>query len=1082
MRFQLTKEAIRLLSGRFSYEDGEDLYQSGKVALGSADPETSIYEATVADDDTDYSVTVQMNQNENVDANCTCLEFDPVDLFCKHVAAVLLKILDIPVIEHRNMASTDASSGDKRLVSRMLQMFDDNRRVSTSSLQSIYDTRELLNIEFTMRPLPYGDRKYMFGIEMKTGVKRLYIVQRIREFLNQMDRREDYMFSRHFTYDPKLHRLGKEDYSIIQQLIQIYHNEQMYRETMGHYSFRINSTSGERILLIPPASWEALFPLLTDVPSVKIEQNGLIYEGIRFSDESSPLHLTFEHPEGHGYRLNVQGLDKMIVMEAYGLVLFEGKLFKLKSEECKQLSNLQSMLERSRKHHILIPADQMELFMEKGIPVLIKLGRVTISKAVSDRIVHTPLKARLYLDRVKDRLLASLEFQYGEIVMNPLEGAEHSRTEGQILMRDGELERRILELMDQGDFTKTESGYFLEDEDSEYYFLYHILPNLEKLVSVYATTAVKERIYTGHIFPKIMVDVDDRTDWLKFTFDMQGIPESDISKLLKSLDENRKFYRLPNGALLPLESEKFREIVSFMNEMGIRGKDVKGSEIHLPALNGLRLIDYDKQGNTITLGKSLRRFLENMRNPDNLDFPIPNSLENVLRDYQMYGYQWMKTLAHYRFGGILADDMGLGKTLQSIAFIVSELPEIRNLKKPAMIVCPASLLYNWRNELSKFAPEIRTVIADGNKVERSKLLRDLSQADVLITSYPLLRIDIELYADQSFYILILDEAQTFKNHYTQTAQVVKMIQARYRFALTGTPVENRLEELWSIYNTVFPELFPERKEFNELPRELVAKRSRPFLLRRLKMDVLKELPGKIESIQSSELLPDQKKLYAAYLAKLKQETLKLLNDDTFEKNRIKILAGLTRLRQLCCHPALFVEGYTGSSAKFAQLLEIVEECLNTGKRILVFSQFTKMLGLIGRELGRQGVPYFYLDGSTPSSERVELGNRFNAGEKDVFLISLKAGGTGLNLTGADTVILYDLWWNPAVEQQAADRAHRIGQKNVVQVIRLVAHGTVEEKMYELQQKKKNLIEEVIESGQEAISSLTENEIREILMI
>ncbi|WP_331436819.1 DEAD/DEAH box helicase [Gordoniibacillus kamchatkensis] len=342
--------------------------------------------------------------------------------------------------------------------------------------------------------------------------------------------------------------------------------------------------------------------------------------------------------------------------------------------------------------------------------------------------------------------------------------------------------------------------------------------------------------------------------------------------------------------------------------------------------------------------------------------------------------------------------------------------------------------------------------------------------------------DADLYGQQSFHTLFLDEAQAFKNHATQTAKAVKSIRAPFRFALTGTPVENRLEELWSIFDAVFPSLFQNRKAFNNLTQSEVAKRSRPFMLRRSKRDVLQDLPDKMEWLKPSELHPDQKKLYAAYLAKLQQETLKHLSVDGYHKSRIKILAGLTRLRQICCHPALFVEGYKGSSAKLEQLLDIVEECRANGKRMLIFSQFTEMLGLIGKELRYLGIPYFYLDGSTPTRERVELCSRFNDGEMDVFLISLKAGGTGLNLTGADTVILYDLWWNPAVEQQAADRAHRIGQKNVVQVIRLVAKGTMEEKMYELQQTKKHLIEEVVGSDREDVASLTEQDIREILMI
>lgn len=514
--------------------------------------------------------------------------------------------------------------------------------------------------------------------------------------------------------------------------------------------------------------------------------------------------------------------------------------------------------------------------------------------------------------------------------------------------------------------------------------------------------------------------------------------------------------------------------------MGIHKRDLIGPEIRLPIIRGLHLMDSQNKRNAVKLSKAFRQLLDNMRFPDNMDFPVPNSLTNVLRDYQKYGFQWLKTLAHYRFGGILADDMGLGKTLQSIAFLVSLLPEIRNQNLPALIICPASLMYNWLNELRKFAPEIVAVIADGSRGEREKTLNRISGVDVIITSYPLLRRDIKLIASLSFHTLILDEAQAFKNYTTQTAQAVKVIQARYRFALTGTPIENKLEEIWSIFDAVFPDLFASRKAFNDLPQDLIAKRIAPFLLRRLKTDVLKELPEKIESQQTSQLLPEQKKLYIAYLAKLQQETLKHLDEQDFQKNRIKILAGLTRLRQLCCHPALFVEDYTGNSAKFEQLMEIIDECRSAGKRVLIFSQFTEMLSLIRKELGVQGVPLFYLDGNTPASERVELCNRFNEGERELFLASLKAGGTGLNLTGADTVILYDLWWNPAVEQQAADRAHRIGQRSVVQVIRLITQDTVEEKMYELQQRKKDLIDEIIQPGHEALSTLTEEDIREIL--
>jgi SNF2 family DNA or RNA helicase len=512
-----------------------------------------------------------------------------------------------------------------------------------------------------------------------------------------------------------------------------------------------------------------------------------------------------------------------------------------------------------------------------------------------------------------------------------------------------------------------------------------------------------------------------------------------------------------------------------------------GNRIRMPAVKGFQLMDqFGKASPGIQLGKSLRKLWDNLRNPDNLDFELPSSMDSILRDYQKYGYQWLKTLSHYRLGGILADDMGLGKTVQSIAYIVSDTAnsaEDDGSASPVLIVSPASLIYNWERECKKFAPGLRTIVAAGDRQERSELMSEMKDVDVWITSYPLLRRDIEWYEKQQFRTVFLDEAQAIKNHASLTSHAVRRLQAGQRFALTGTPIENSLDELWSIFDAIFPGLFSGKKSFTEMPRDKVARIVKPFILRRLKGEVLKELPDKIESVQPSELSTEQKKLYLAYLEKLQSDIERdLAVDGGFQRNRMKILAGLTRLRQLCCHPALFLEGYEGTSGKLEQLLEIIDECQGSSKRMLIFSQFTSMLDIIRQELNGRDTPYFYLDGSTPSIQRLAMCDAFNGGERDIFLISLKAGGTGLNLTGADTVVLYDLWWNPAVEQQAADRAHRIGQKKVVQVIKLVAQGTIEEKMLELQQRKKDLIDEVIQPGETGLSTLTEEDIRELLEI
>ncbi|UVI27768.1 DEAD/DEAH box helicase [Paenibacillus spongiae] len=1097
MSIQLTEQDVIGLCGELAYKKGLASLRRGKVAITSSNAEWTRFDAKVNDNGFDQ-VSIELDQDGVVEARCSCSALFTFDKYCKHIAAVLLNIqalrrgsettkqADTSLLQpgdHKHGHQDSSTDSDNlQLLNGLLGLFG-GRPLRPRSAAHRFDTREPLDVEFMCKPYFCGYRKLMFGIEMKVGPKRLYIVQDIRAFLDRIDRGEVYTFSRHFTYDPELHSFPKETDAVIRQLIHIIQNETMYLDTVSSYPIHSASNKGsDRILPVPPVSWETLLPLLIDAPSVRVEQESGIYEGIRITDERLPLQFEFDQDAANGYRLDIKGLDGITVMESYSIVLFEGKLLKLPAEQCKRLTELKGMLDTSARQQVKIRPEMIETFMEKVIPGLMRMGKVHIAEAVSNRIIQTPLKAKLYLDRVRDRLLAGLEFQYGSIIINPLDDNAQKRHGGHILMRDGELERRILELMDQHTITRTEAGYFMDDEEAEFDFLHNTVPQLEKLLTVYATSAVKVRLHKGPVHPKITVDVDERTDWLEIKFDMGGIPETEIRKLLQSLEEKRRYYRLPNGALLPLEAEELQEMIRFLNEVGIRNEDIVGSQFRLPVVRGLHMMDADRSGNTVKLGRSFRRLLDNMRSPDNLDFPVPGNLEPILRDYQKYGYQWLKTLAHYRFGGILADDMGLGKTLQSIAFVVSVLTEIRQEGRPAIIVAPASLVYNWRNEFAKFAPGIKTVIVDGSRTERSRLLKDMTHTDVVITSYPLLRRDAELYVKHAFHTLFLDEAQMFKNHTTQTAQTVKLIQARYRYALTGTPMENRLEELWSIFDVIFPGLFPDLKGFHDLSREAVARRIRPFLLRRLKSDVLKELPDKIETLQASELLPEQKKLYVAYLAKLRQETVKHLNDDSFQQNRIRILAGLTRLRQLCCHPALFVDDYAGSSAKFEQLQEIVEECRNAGRRVLVFSQFTQMLGLIGRELGVQGVPYFYLDGQTPGSERVELCTRFNDGERELFLISLKAGGTGLNLTGADTVILYDLWWNPAVEQQAADRAHRIGQQNVVQVIRLVAQGTVEDKMFDLQQRKINLIDEVIRPGEEALSGLTEQDIREILMI
>jgi SNF2 family DNA or RNA helicase len=440
-------------------------------------------------------------------------------------------------------------------------------------------------------------------------------------------------------------------------------------------------------------------------------------------------------------------------------------------------------------------------------------------------------------------------------------------------------------------------------------------------------------------------------------------------------------------------------------------------------------------------------------------------------------------------GGILADDMGLGKTLQILAFLLSKKEEGES--RPALIVAPTSLVYNWASEIEKFTPELSYNVVHGSRPERESIIKGADTNAIFITSYATLRRDIDLYGDIVFSSIILDEAQHIKNETSKAAQSAKKLIASNRFALTGTPMENHLGEFWSIFDFVLPGHLGSRYSFSKLYEKPITKEQdleksealraliKPFLLRRLKRDVLPELPEKIESQIVIEMSEEQKRVYAATVSRIRGEINKQISEHGFAGSQLQILSALTRLRQICSHPGVYLDDYEGTSGKFEALRELLEELKESGHRTLIFSQFTSVLNLIRQMVEEMNLSYHYLDGKTKARDRGQMVDVFNGGEGDVFLISLKAGGSGLNLTGADTVIHFDPWWNPAVEDQASDRAYRIGQTKNVHVMKLVTRGTIEEKIVKLQERKRELIDKVVKPGETFITKLDEKEVREM---
>jgi len=1049
----VTQKLIKEMCGTVSFKRGDYFYRTNKVVIEQYLPDRCL---AVVQGEENFYVTIEV-AGGGLKASCTCPKLASYHKDCQHIAAVLTAISE---------RQRQAGNPQQELTAGVLNLFHDSP-VPSSGHQRYFEKRDVLEVEFNCRPVTSNGRQ-LIGMRLKIEDAP---VQHIRPFLEQVSQSRPYPVTSFFTYDTARHCFETENDAVIQELIHVIHDE----KAIGG---PLSSGDHPELVVLPSTAWEKVLPLLQKAPKVKLEHEGRTYPRIHVTDHLPPLEFAFTEKQGTGYQLKVDGFANITILDSYSAILHDGKITQLDQQDFQRMLDLKQLLSVSGTSEIPIPSEQIRFFLEKTAQGLKRLGQIIIADSLAKKWMNTPLKAKLYLDRVKNLLLAGLEFHYDHVVINPLEDSEPPSS---MVVRDIEKEAEIIQLMEASSFAKSDEGYYMHNEDLEYEFLYHTVPKLQKLVQIYATTAVRNRIFRGGAQPQIRIKVKkERTNWLEFKFEMDGIGEQQIRDVLEALEEKRKYYRLPNGSLMSLETREIEEIQQFLRSPFAQNKDIANG-LDLPLEQCLQMLDTVEVSDGFKLDESFRQFLDTLHHPDQLEFEVPSSLEPILKDYQKTGYKWMKSLAHYSFGGILADDMGLGKTIQSIAFIVSVLPEVRKQRQPVLVICPSSLTYNWLSEIKKFAPELRAAVIDGNQAERTRRRKEAADIDVLITSYPLLRRDMTWFEKQFFHTVFFDEAQAFKNPLTQTARAVKRLQANHRFALTGTPVENSLEELWSIFHIVFPLLFRGLKDYSQLSRKTIARRIRPFLLRRLKEDVLAELPGKIEALDTVELFPEQKKLYAAYLAKLRHDTLKHLDKETIRKNRIRILAGLTRLRQICCHPGLFVDGYKGSSAKLEQLMRIIEESRKSGRRVLIFSQFTKMLELIGRRLAAKGLTFFYLDGQTPSEERVEICNRFNQGERNLFLISLKAGGTGLNLAGADTVILYDTWWNPAVEEQAADRAHRMGQVNTVQVIKLVARGTIEEKMNELQDKKRNLIEEVIDSDEKMMAGLTEDDIREILL-
>jgi SNF2 family DNA or RNA helicase len=596
-------------------------------------------------------------------------------------------------------------------------------------------------------------------------------------------------------------------------------------------------------------------------------------------------------------------------------------------------------------------------------------------------------------------------------------------------------------------FEKHKDALVLSDRALSLNFFSKGVKKLSEIAEIISTENFQRQSYLPDS-PRLAFNISARSDLLEISLDSPDYTLSELIETLKTYSGER-YVRLKSGRFIDSGNDSVAAALGALKDINA---PLKGETIRLKKYQAVLLNE-----NFGNFDLEIKEILADLRKPR--DYAPPESLVNILREYQKTGYKWLKTLAFYEFGGLLADDMGLGKTLQ-----ISSLLESEEKTAPSLVVCPTSLIYNWAREIEKFSNKLTAVIVTGSAERRREILAQ-NDPNIFIATYDTIKRDLENYLAREFKYVIADEAQNIKNPKTQNARALKQLRSRANFALTGTPIENKLEDLKSVFDFILPEYLNINNSIQKIKTQIA-----PFVMRRSKKEVLKELPPKIESVYLARMTDEQEKLYNGYLLEARGEIGELTGN---ERDRgLRVLTLITRLRQICCEPSLFLKNYKGGSGKLEAALELLFQSVESGRRILLFSQFAKMLEIIKKRLDGAGAGYFYLDGATKPKNRAEMVENFNGGERDIFLISLKAGGAGLNLTGADMVIHYDPWWNYSVMGQATDRAYRIGQQKSVQVINMVAKNSIEEKILKLQEKKKDLIEKVLENNSAYLNNVT----------
>ena len=1025
----------KLIPGKLRME-GVELYETGQIEI-IKEQEHRIY-ARVADEEIRYSLDDDL-------IFCTCAFFKKRG-YCVHLAA-LEYYLKNDQLGQKILLNLEANQEEKETVETQVTFGGEFLKSIQMPCQSnIYQLSAQGQVEA-------GTNRIIWTLRIGLAQQeKFYVIRDIPLFLKVIELSKPYMIGKHYESSLRLEQFDKASQEVLSFLLGL------IEEKTDNPTFFQNQG---RHLYFPKTFFEQGVSLLMGLDVFQFDHQLTTYHHLLFQDFDGQAGLfSFEIKEQSNY-YEMEILERTGVNVFYGgQVLFsKGNFYLMTKKQASLLDALRKVpLDHSGRKILQFDSSVRDL-LASTLFQFKELGKVEAPESLKIQ----SFRPSFYMEREEDgSIRLDMQFQYETCLVTT-----RNELENLPFASDIQLEKQIFQLAlsagFEADFRSWRQSLKAEAVHS---FFQEVLPAFEALGEL----KISESLQNLYQVQKPQIHISSKGSLLEIQFDFQDIDQEEINRAMKALVEKQDYYISSTNQVYYFDEETKR-IRQDLDDLGM--EEIESDSFHARKSLAYTLSHLFKDQDQVTFTEEFRHLAHDLTHPE--DFPMTAlNIKADLRDYQKKGIQWLQMLHHYGFGGILADDMGLGKTLQAIAFLSSQLQE----NSRVLILAPSGLIYNWADEFQKFAPNLDVVVVHGLKPYRETILAEKHQ--IYVTSYATFRQDSEIYQDLSFDFLFLDEAQVMKNAQTKIAKTLRKFVVPSVFALSGTPIENNIGELWSIFQIVLPGLLPAKKDFMKLPAERVAQFIKPFVMRRKKEEVLTELPDLIEVVYKNELEDQQKAIYLAQLQQM-QERIEHVTAAEFQRNRVEILTGLMRLRQICDTPALFMEDYKGDSGKLDSLRDLLSQIAEGNHRVLIFSQFRGMLDRIEEELPQLGLTSFKITGSTPSQDRQEMTKAFNQGERDVFLISLKAGGVGLNLTGADTVVLVDLWWNPAVESQAIGRAHRMGQEQAVEVYRLVTRGTIEEKIQELQEQKRNLVSEVLD-GTESRGSLTLSEIQEILGI